>query len=82
MLCTPTAGSMGSVQWREELCSLGGAGGGSAPRTWTQLPGRVQGALMAKLEAEHKEWHCLPIVVEWRAYIVRLNLSAVLSSSA
>lgn len=75
--------------WKHGQCSVerravfaGRGRGGSAPRTWTQLPGRVQGALMAKLEAEHKEWHCLPIVVEWRACIVRLNLSAVLSSSA
>lgn len=67
MLCTPTAGSMGSVQWLVERRAVfaGRGSGGSAPRSLMQLPGRVQGALMARLEAEHEEWHCLPIVVEW-----------------
>ena len=77
---------MESVQWLVERRALfpGRGSGGSAPRRWVQLPGRVQhtGALMVRLEAEHDEWHCLAIAVGWRAYIVRLNLSSVLSSSA
>lgn len=67
MLCTPNAGSMESVQWLVERRALfpGSGSGGSAPRRWVQHTG----ALMARLEAEHEEWHCLAIAVGWRAYI-------------